>query len=263
MPESLAITIESLCKGKSVALVGPSGHLYGKGLGTKIDSFDIVIRFNGLPRPEAWVDYGSRTDVLFLNMGTNYIRSFREELRFSGLDEHQISLIYCPKLKFETRERSHSGPSESVFDNYASLGWQIPFQKMEDIEVHKLSHILGGYPTVGAIGILKVASLGAKNIFICGFSFYEGFNTYYQSVKNKKGGRLRSVAGHPLRKEVRALQNALSGCEYLVSGDPVFNRIIFEKKYRGPNKFLSLSQFIQGVFTGALSKFGEYFNRPN
>ena len=257
MAERSSIDLEGLCKGKSVALIGPSGHLSGTRLGAKIDSFEVVIRFNGLPKPKDWLDYGSRTDVLFLNMGTNYIEPFREELRFSGLEQEQISLIYCPKLEFDTRERNHQGASESVFDNYSLLGWNIAFQKMPDTEVNHLSKILGGYPTVGAMGILKVSSLGAKSIFVSGFSFYEGFNTYYQSATNPKGGRLRSVAGHPLRKEVRALQVELAGSRGLVSGDKVFSRIIFDRKYRGPNKILYFSQFMRGLLLGSLNMLRE------
>lgn len=256
-------TLENICRGKTVALVGPSGHLAAQSLGETIDSFDVVIRFNGLPTPEVWSDYGSRTDVLFLNMGTIFLPLFREEIRKSGLSPKQISLVYCPKDEFDTRSRDYAQPPESVFDNYEKLGWTIPFQKMQDDEVSILSKTLGGYPTLGAIGILKIASLECKQIFICGFSFYEGFNTYAPNVIKPNKTRVRAVAGHPLRQEVRALQKELVVHKDRIISDKVFERIIFEGKYRGPNLLIQFSQFVRGALLGATRKIIGILNRLN
>jgi len=54
---------------KNVAIVGPSPWLNGKSLGKEIDSHDIIVRINlgielGMNYKE---DFGSRTDVLFIN----------------------------------------------------------------------------------------------------------------------------------------------------------------------------------------------------
>ena len=56
-----------LMRGRRVAIVGPADTLVGRGQGTLIDSYDIVVRINGLwpVRPTLVQDYGSRTDVLY------------------------------------------------------------------------------------------------------------------------------------------------------------------------------------------------------
>lgn len=66
------ITVENFPKmleNKTICVVGPSTNLIGKGYGTFIDSFDIVIRFNGsLPIPnDSIIDYGKKTDILCIN----------------------------------------------------------------------------------------------------------------------------------------------------------------------------------------------------
>ena len=59
-------------KGKSVIIVGPNNNLKGKGLGSYIDRFDIIVRhntvFDFLPFTQEYKkDYGSRTDILYLS----------------------------------------------------------------------------------------------------------------------------------------------------------------------------------------------------
>jgi hypothetical protein len=57
---------ESLRFGRC-ALVGNSDTMLGSGLGKEIHDNDVVIRINRVPDPEFWKDFGSRTDVLFIN----------------------------------------------------------------------------------------------------------------------------------------------------------------------------------------------------
>ena len=40
--------VVDLLRGKRVAIVGPSDHLAGKGIGYKIDAYDIVCRVNDI-----------------------------------------------------------------------------------------------------------------------------------------------------------------------------------------------------------------------
>ena len=56
--------LKEIISNKSVAIVGPSPHLEGQGLGIKIDNFDLVIRVNKLTC-ENKKDYGERTDIAF------------------------------------------------------------------------------------------------------------------------------------------------------------------------------------------------------
>lgn len=60
---------KSYITGKRVIFVGPATSISGKGLGELIESYDIVVRTNGSFKinPEDEVDYGRRTDILYVN----------------------------------------------------------------------------------------------------------------------------------------------------------------------------------------------------
>ncbi len=63
------VAFRSYLRGKRVVFVGPAPTLIGQGLGVFIDSFDVVIRTGGSPpiHPDMMDDYGSRTDVWYVN----------------------------------------------------------------------------------------------------------------------------------------------------------------------------------------------------
>ena len=70
-------------KGKRIIMVGPAPYLEGQGLGKEIDKYDIVVRINhgillAKNNPE---DYGSKTDVLYVNqkMRLHYQLDYPEE----------------------------------------------------------------------------------------------------------------------------------------------------------------------------------------
>ena len=60
--------LQKLIVGKRIAVVGPSPHLEGSGMGEQIDSYDIICRLNELFPTGLEKDYGSRSDILFWNM---------------------------------------------------------------------------------------------------------------------------------------------------------------------------------------------------
>ena len=73
---SLDSKLHALVKGKRVALVGPSGHILGKGLGNMLDDYDVICRVKDVfPRGHD-VDCGSRTDIVFYGCGTLYLDNF-------------------------------------------------------------------------------------------------------------------------------------------------------------------------------------------
>jgi Glycosyltransferase family 29 (sialyltransferase) len=62
----------NLLAGKRVVVVGPAETLVGGGQGERIDSYDLIVRFNTaigyMPfSPELAADIGARTDILYLN----------------------------------------------------------------------------------------------------------------------------------------------------------------------------------------------------
>lgn len=66
---------EKLLQGRRVAVVGNGPQEVGSGNGAKIDSYDIVIRFNDFPETEEFSkDYGSKTDVWVRSLWVNASR---------------------------------------------------------------------------------------------------------------------------------------------------------------------------------------------
>ncbi len=63
---------------KRVVFVGACPNLLGRGMGEKIDSYDIVVRSNNFWKPiqKAWIkDYGQRCDVVYVNV--QYVKKMR------------------------------------------------------------------------------------------------------------------------------------------------------------------------------------------
>jgi hypothetical protein len=82
-------TFLSLFKGKSVAIVGGSPDLIGKRLGSIIDDFDVVVRFNLMTPQGLEEDYGNRTDIRFI--GCTLLDKHSEFFKKIGSDQYLIS----------------------------------------------------------------------------------------------------------------------------------------------------------------------------
>ena len=77
--------------GKRVAYVGPSPYLMGKGLGAKIDEYDVVVRIQGAIFDEA--DYGKKTDVIQSCLNANYGPALCRYLSDRDRSEHPKYII--------------------------------------------------------------------------------------------------------------------------------------------------------------------------
>lgn len=128
-------------KDKKVIIVSSSPHLEGMGLGKLIDSYDIVVRMNQgyklmklLPK-----DYGSKTDMLFLNVWSseNVSRDF----------------LY----------KNYNIPSEKIYNKNKTLTAK-PKSKYK-IPVNT-NHNLG------IIAIFNLLEMGYTDITLTGYSFY-------------------------------------------------------------------------------------------
>ena len=104
---------ETLVKNKKVAIVGPSPHLVNTGLGQYIDSHDLVIRINEILPSGYFQDYGSKTDIVFLNLGNDWL---------------EITIEMINNLMF--KEKNNPDLLKKVLNLDAlSLEWREKFQK--------------------------------------------------------------------------------------------------------------------------------------
>ena len=121
--------------GKSVIFVGPSPILLGQGMGTFIDSFDVVVRTNNMlnaliENPGLAKDYGSKTDILYVNV--TYERDmqniwdvdawYKAGLKFISKSMHRTDGVSLPFFWRNTPSRLSAVSKPTLF-----LGTQAIF----------------------------------------------------------------------------------------------------------------------------------------
>jgi hypothetical protein len=159
--------IQDLLRGKRVALVGPSPHLVGKGIGYKIDDYDIVCRVNDIIDPNFAKDYGSKNDIIFHSCPTLYIDDFEFKLKRDYNVTRNIKFVICTSIK-----AIHDG-SGSVVDNFNKINkWNIPFWWIEKENYWLLRNLVGVEANSGIMAMLILIACNVEELLITGFSFY-------------------------------------------------------------------------------------------
>ena len=98
---------------KNVAIVGPSPWLNNKNLGNEIDSHDLIVRINlGIELCLNYKnDFGSRTDILFINQKVR--RDFKGEIPKYWIDLCQLKYLFvlfqCMEKKIIMGYKQHYG----------------------------------------------------------------------------------------------------------------------------------------------------------
>lgn len=184
MKNCMAGTLSRMIAGKRIAVVGNGPQEAGKGNGGKIDSYDIVIRFNDYPtNPKFHADYGTKTTI--------WVRSQWVPATFRRIS----NIVVGDALYYEYPNLDVLG--EVLKANPTHI-FAIP------AEVYHELHNLRGlpHPTNGALMLAWLKSihpeLSANDVF--GFSFKaelppKSFDHYYDSPNLKKG------VSHSLDKE--------------------------------------------------------------
>ena len=138
-------------------------------LGNKIDSYDVVVRFNrgyfeGVKGYEEYV--GSKTDVLIVHDG--YAKP--DYLTDGILNSVKDILVVTPKFKI-TNE----------FQRIQSYGWgekvKMLYEKYED-ELKEMSDFGQTWPSTGLVGLYSMC-LSYKDITIHGFDGWDKAYKYY------------------------------------------------------------------------------------
>ena len=154
----------SIVANKTIAIIGPAQYLENIEQGTKIDSYDIIIRFNSsISIPDDMIPkIGSRTDI--------WIYNFKNSEILENLPEKLPQLIYCPY------------PKESIsnVNNIKNLP-EIPLECIENEFYQQLLIALKFEPNSFLLVLLILLRQNIKSIYVSGFSFmYDG---YYDGKK--------------------------------------------------------------------------------
>lgn len=194
------MSLEELLTGKSVVLVAPSSSLDGKGRGSYIDSFDVVVRLNwGAQIPqEAHADHGSRTDILYkrlLKLG---------KLDFPELEEFKVAGV----KHIVAVERAANKDTPNLLHFRQVVGDSIPWDLAGDVRA-ELRMATDTSPLIGLIAVAHMLRYPLANLTLVGFDFYNtgypewyGGKNYRQAMRRQEG---KIGPTHNAPKQIRYL----------------------------------------------------------
>jgi|TARA_R110000824_G_scaffold74290_1_gene189017 hypothetical protein len=209
--DSLDPTLNSLVENKRVIVVGPAYYLTDMSRGDFVDSYDVVVRVNQFSIPKSlYVDYGSRTDIMFHNCGTPWLPGLKESVATNPKDFGALKMVVCPVIKADHSENNiMSWPDDHISAcayNFKHVSTDIPFYWIGVKNYHKIYRLIGAEPYSGIMTVCTLLSYPIKELHITGFDFYTGSRIYHdgalspidhtQEVKNKNGphGRFSTVS---------------------------------------------------------------------
>lgn len=244
--------LEKLINNKKVALVGPSPHLIGKKLGNKIDSYDVVIRINEILSKKNRLDYGSRTDAVFINLNSEYLETFKQMFNENKAEFNNVKLFISPRnsLHVTTENRKKLDLNENIFKNSDNLGITSKLFHIGNEKNQSLESKITTFPSTGLLALMILGEIQTEQLFICGFSFYSTskmYNPERESLYKQRGHRLDGFGGHDNLNEIKYLQEYFPRNKK-IEVDIIFNLLIYKKipfkAIRYLNYFLGFTKLI-------------------
>ena len=139
----------------SIAIVGNAQSLFGKNLGSVIDSYDVVCRFNAGAHIIDAKQQGSKTDIVFVN----------------GLKPQ------LPKFKTTT---IHTSLRHRINGKSPCCDYEIPIKdNLELIELYEHNR-----PSSGLMALHYISKFSPSKVGIFGFDFKETKTFYHDSDKD-------------------------------------------------------------------------------
>jgi hypothetical protein len=206
---------EELVTGKSVAIVGPSPHLLGKGVGEAIDSCDVVCRVNDIVEKKFGEDYGYKNDIIFHTCPTTWMDNFAYKLEQDEETTSNIKMVVCPSIK-----ATHDGKGD-VVENFNKINkYDIPFWWIGYENYYHFFREIGVEPNSGIRAIIILLTYPIKSLLITGFSFYDQFperevyaDCYYNGDEYTPlvpfAPTSNPLGGHPQPPQMLYLKHAL------------------------------------------------------
>jgi len=213
---------ESIFAGKKVAAVGPSSHLTGKGLGEKIDSYDLICRFNEVRPKGLEKDYGARVDVMFWHISCVEIKQFKMYAKSDLEGFNSAQLLVYPRQHGDVN-RGWRGKSSTPEENVKKLP-DIPFYQVDTEKVARWENKYNAHLNVGVLGLMMILETSFQELFVSGFSFYKTDNPYHHSHHWANSTRKKS---HGVGEGIQALRDNTKGRQN-VSGDNMFKETILK-----------------------------------
>lgn len=150
--------LEPFCQNKRVVLVGNAGSLLEQCLGSRIDTFDVVVRMNhGYPRTPYFIHTGRRTDI--------WVCAYNDKSR--QVQEYDR---FRPRYAVRLNNDTHIHPRmRSVFLCWDMQNWQAVKEWMG----------IEKYPSTGLVSLyFFLEFLKLPQVALAGFDFFVTNNFY-------------------------------------------------------------------------------------
>jgi len=175
-------SIQNLITNKRVCIVGPANYLNNLNIGSEIDNYDTIIRFNKgynlIKNPNI---FGSRTDILYhcVSQDIDNGGPITEDM----VKEYEIIFSYPFLTQSDNTSFQHGNSIE-----YQNLPKFISKMNIVKKEVYlKWENDIGCRPNTGIIAILDILDMFPKELYITGFTlFKDGYSKLYRDkIENK------------------------------------------------------------------------------
>jgi hypothetical protein len=215
-------TLAKLVNKKRVAIVGPSPHLMGEGVGKELDKYDTVCRVNELLPFGCEEDYGSRTDIIFHCCGGHSVPKLRDTLMAKPKVAKKVKLLVCTQ---DVQEDPDLG---------------IPFHAVGHAYWMDMNTRVGIEASTGLLAVLLLLDqYNPKELLITGFSFYQQGLEPHQ---RHNPGYIKWGGDHSAKKAIP--DNRLSQCTKRHQ-EP--QKKFFQKLVQDKIKKIRLDSYLSGL----------------
>jgi hypothetical protein len=175
--------LENLLNNKRVAIVGPAAYLMGENKGEEIDNYDVVIRPNAFSvLPSLYKDYGSRTDIMFHNMGTAWMPGLKEQIEKNLDNFKSLKMVILSSLKATGSDAWHQWPDNYIsacVDNFNQVNqFDIPYWWIGMENYKKIYNEVGCELYTGITTVLISTDCNPSELYLTGFDFYSSSKIY-------------------------------------------------------------------------------------
>lgn len=214
---------QQMISGKRIIIVGPSISVQKCGLGSFIDSFDVVIRLNkSLPIPPHMYEHiGKKTDILYNSCNTtDYPGENRlDPIFFKQNGVHYLRCPYPPIPPFRKDIKGFQGRNRN----------RLPFGHIDTDYYKRLQYNLGTRPYTGTCAISDLLRFDVKELFVMGMDFYTyKYAQYYRRISEKNLFEKRKNYVHEREPQIDLVRRF-----YLLDNrvvvDNILDKILLEK----------------------------------
>ena len=256
-------------KDKEVIIVGPAPYLENSGMGSQIDSFDVVVRLkSGYPVPNnIKKDLGERIDLWYTNLKAeqNHLNS----TTFEEMEKNNLKTVVFPyPIQYERNDVFKTSVLrligilkynfrkgvEAIQKHFKYRNKKCPFNISYDsssLYFQNLEKIIGSRPTTGMLAIMDLLQYDIKKLQMVGFTFR------YEVLKEqeKQGHNVNMFEGDPNKltglysKYYKSNKSAIRSWQKTLANKTheLRKELIFFKKLRELDKRIRVDSYLYKI----------------